>query len=54
LSSVATYVDIDISATSNSRWRSMRKNVSSTGRGRYVISAPSTVTAPSAMPRVRS
>jgi hypothetical protein len=32
--SVAAYVDSDISATSNSRCRSMRKNVSSTGRAR--------------------
>jgi len=28
------YDDSDISATSNSRWRIMRKNVSSTGRSR--------------------
>jgi hypothetical protein len=49
-----TYEDSDISAISNSRWRSMRKNVSSTGRSRQVRSMPSGRTRPSKSARVRS
>jgi hypothetical protein len=48
------YDDSDSSATSNSRLRSMRKNVSSTGRSRYVSSMPSGCTEPSCRARVRS
>src|SRR5262249_31057365 len=49
-----TYDESDISATSNSRWRNIRKNVSSTGRSRHVRSMPSARTRPSASARVRS
>jgi hypothetical protein len=48
------YEESDISAQSNSRCRSMRKNVSSTGCARYTRSMPSGRTVPSASARVRS
>src|SRR5438876_471036 len=48
------YEDSDISAMSNSRYRSMRKNVSSIGRSRHVKSIPSTGTRSSSNARVRS
>ena len=48
------YEESDISATSNSWWRSIRKNVSSTGMFRYTRSMPSGWMRPSMRPRVRS
>ncbi len=54
LKSDTVYDESDISATSNSWCRSMRKNVSSTGMSRYVRSMPSGWMRPSSRPRVRS
>jgi hypothetical protein len=54
LKSDTVYDESDISATSNSWWRSMRKKVSSTGMLRYVRSMPSGWMRPSSSPRVRS
>jgi len=54
LKSDTVYDDSDISATSNSWCRSMRKKVSSTGMLRYVRSMPSGWMRPSSSPRVRS
>jgi hypothetical protein len=54
LKSETEYDESDISATSNSWWRSIRKNVSSTGMLRYVRSMPSGWMRPSKSPRVRS
>ena len=51
---VTQYDDSDISATSNSRWRSIRKNVSSTGIARKLTSMPSGRTRPSAIACTRS
>jgi len=53
-SRLITYEDSDISAASNSRCLSIRKNVSSTGRLRYVRSTPSGRTSPLASAAVRS
>ena len=53
-SSDTQYDDSDISATSNSRWRSMRKNVSSTGSVEEVEVDAVRRDRPSASARVRS